>query len=63
MEVDLTGTTRSAPKKEYCFDLKLGESNVETYPEFSWKDLVKGAQQKELTQRSVDGKIRYESFV
>lgn len=43
------------PRKDYCFDLKLGESNSETYPEFSWKELVKEAQQADLAKKSKEG--------
>jgi len=41
--------------KTYCFELKLGESNDKTYPEFSWKDLVKEAQKKEAASKTETG--------
>jgi hypothetical protein len=41
--------------KTYCFELTLGESNDETYPEFSWKELVRGAQKKEAAEKTQAG--------
>ena len=43
--------------KTYCFELTLGESNDKTYPEFSWKELVREAQNKEAAQKAEKGRL------
>jgi len=40
-EANANKTTRT-----YCFNLKLGESNDVTYPEFSWTSLIRESRRK-----------------
>lgn len=41
--------------KSYTFVLKLAESNDRTYPEISWTELVRNAEQKEIDINAASG--------
>lgn len=54
----------SKPKREeksYWFELKLQESNDETYPEFSWTELVADKKSKEAKNKLSSGKCMVSS--
>jgi hypothetical protein len=51
-KIPLLGVS-SKPKKDdrtYVFNLQIGESNEETYPEYSWKDLVTNEKAKQANR-------------
>ncbi|ODM95620.1 Ubinuclein-2 [Orchesella cincta] len=41
--------------KTFSFNLALAESNEQTYPEFSWVELVRNAKQKEISKKAETG--------
>ncbi|CAG7726855.1 unnamed protein product [Allacma fusca] len=54
----IPGVGTAKPKKEgksYWFDLKLCESNDETYPEFSWLELITERKNKASKERLSEG--------